>query len=257
MRIKRAAFSLTELLVVIAIALVLGSVALTAGWKAYQNSSLAISASNIRQLSIGSAAYLADHNQIFFPYRATDPSAPNGTTWWFGFESATSAGLPEGERILQPNEGPLAGYVPAGIRPDPSLRLGGKSFKPKYKFGYIGVGYNVLLGGGWTGTTTRLNALQLPKPGQIVVFSTSAQVNNFQSPASASNPMLEEFYGIDQREVTVHFRHAGNAMVAFANGSAGFLPMDPSTLDTRAPKANVGRFAPKNSTKYLLPDPAQ
>jgi hypothetical protein len=39
--------------------------------------------------------------------------------------------------------------------------------------------------------------------------------------------MIEEFYGIDQKEVTVHFRHGTNAMVAFANGSAGFLPMHP------------------------------
>ena len=65
--------------------------------------------------------------------------------------------------------------------------------------------------------------------------------------------MIKEFYGFDQNEVTVHFRHAGFAMVAFANGSAGLLEMDESTRDRRAPKANVGRFAPVGSTKYLRP----
>ncbi len=253
MRVRKTAFSLIELLVVIAIVLVLGSVALTVGWKVYESSSLAISASNIRQLSVGGAAYLADHNYVFWPYRAAKEDEPTGTNWWFGLEPSGGTTV-EGERVLLPNEGPLGGYIPAGFRPDPSLRLGGKSFKPKYKFGYIGMGYNILLGGGWLGVGKLTNALQLSKPGEIVVFATSAQVNNFQSPASPSNPMLEEFYGIDQREVTVHFRHHGNAMVGFANGSAGFLSMDRSTLDTRAPKANIGRFAPKGSTKYLLPE---
>ncbi len=50
---------------------------------------------------------------------------------------------------------------------------------------------------------------------------------------------------------TVHFRHHGNAMVAYANGSAGFLPMDESTRDKRLPNANVGRFAPVGSKDHL------
>jgi hypothetical protein len=40
-------------------------------------------------------------------------------------------------------------------------------------------------------------------------------------------------------------------MVAFANGSAGFLPMHTGSGDKRAPDAKVGRFAPKGSFKYL------
>jgi hypothetical protein len=79
-----------------------------------------------------------------------------------------------------------------------------------------------------------------------VVFATSAQVYPFREDA-----VIEEFYGIDQKEVTVHFRHNSQAMVAFANGAAGFLPMDPSTRDAKAPEANVGRFAPVGSNKHL------
>ena len=63
--------------------------------------------------------------------------------------------------------------------------------------------------------------------------------------------MLEEFYGVDAKEVTVHFRNNGKAMVSFASGNAGFLDMDESTRDPRMPKANVGRFAPVGSTTYL------
>jgi hypothetical protein len=151
--------------------------------------------------------------------------------------------------------GPLGAYMPRSFRPDPSFGFTGKPFKPKYKFGYIGVAYNVHLAGERSGRAlwfTRATGPQplrywdLSNPAETVVFATSAQVYPFRKEA-----VIEEFYGIDEKEVTVHFRHNGQAMVAFANGSAGFLPMDPSTRDSKAPEANVGRFAPKGSTKYL------
>jgi hypothetical protein len=40
-------------------------------------------------------------------------------------------------------------------------------------------------------------------------------------------------------------------MVAYATGNAGFLPLDPSTLNRNAPGANIGRFAPRGSTLHL------
>ncbi len=69
---------------------VLGALLLAAGWKVYENSSLAVSANNIRQLAAGSSSYLADNNYVFWRYRFIDPSKPPGVTWWFGFEPATS-----------------------------------------------------------------------------------------------------------------------------------------------------------------------
>jgi len=165
----------------------------------------------------------------------------------------------EGNRTFDPQRGPLADYVPAALRPDPSFAFTGKAFKPKFRSGYLGVAYNVFLAtakgnrnDAWIGgRDTPMRLGQLARPDQTVVFATSAQVNTFQSPASASNPMIEEFYGIDDREVTVHFRHRGNAMVAYASGNVGFLPIDETTRDRRAPKASVGRFAPVGSTRYL------
>lgn len=248
-RAGQPAFTLTELLVALAIIVVLCSVAAPAVWGAYKTSSLAVSANNIRQLAAGAAAYLGDNNYTFWKYREAVPG--QGVRWWFGLESTASVTAPEGSRTFAADGGALSGYVSAGVRPDPSFAFGGKPFKPKYRFGYIGVAYNVLLGGGWLGNTTPLRYWDLQKPGEVVVFATSAQVNTFQKPASTKNPMIEEFYGLDERETTVHFRHNGQAMVAFADGSCGFLPMDPSTRDSRAPDANVGRFAPKGSTKYL------
>lgn len=219
--------------------------------KVYEASSLAVSANNIRQLAAGGVNYLAENNNVFWRYRGPGPDGRPGVAWWFGFEPASSLGAREGARTFDPELGPLGGYVPKGIRPDPSFALGAKAFKPKYRNGYIGIGYNVLLGGGFFGALPRAHAMQLPEPERTVVFFTSAQVNTFQAPATASNPMLEEFYGIDEKEVTAHFRHNGKAMVSFATGNAGFLPMEESTRDGRMPRANVGRFAPVGSSVWL------
>ncbi|MFM7373579.1 MAG: hypothetical protein ACKO39_00280, partial [Chthoniobacterales bacterium] len=88
----------------------------------------------------------------------------------------------------------------------------------------------------------------LRQPDKTVVFATSAQVNTFQKPASGGNPMIEEFYGFDDdrgKIPSVHFRHNGHAMVAYATGSAGLIKMDEATKDRRAPDANVGRLPPE------------
>lgn len=246
------AFTLVELLIVIGIISILGVITATAARKVYATSSLAVSANNIRQLAAGGMAYLADNNNIYWPYlQNNNPANGLGPTWWFGYETLSSKNKPEGQRDFDAAKGPLGGYLNKSLRPDPSFGLGGKAFKPKYRNGYIGAGYNVLLGGGFVGTAPRQHQLQLQEPSKVVVFFTSAQVNTFQSPASAKNPMLEEFYGIDEKEVTVHFRHNGKAMVSYASGNAGFLPMDESTRDNRSPTANVGRFAPSGSTLFL------
>jgi prepilin-type N-terminal cleavage/methylation domain-containing protein len=244
-------FTLIELLAVITVVLVLSMVAAGAGWKVYESTSLAISANNIRQLAAGGINYLADNNNVYWPYRQIDPANGTGVTWWFGFEPAASMNRPEGQREFDATKGPLGGYIPKGFKPDPSFALGGNAFKPKFKNGYIGTGYNVLLGGGFMGNAKRQHQLQIADASKVVVFFTSAQVNAFQRPATSRNPMLEEFYGVDESNVTVHFRHNGKAMVSFASGNAGFLEMDESTRDKRMPKANVGRFAPSGDTKYL------
>lgn len=253
---REKGFTLVELLAAAAIVLVLGTVVTAAGWKAYESSSLAVSANNIRQLAAGASSYLGDNNYTFWKYREGVPG--EGVRWWFGMEPISSLSSAEGTRTFDPSHGPLGAYVPAGMRPDPSFAFTGKAFKPKYKSGYLGIAYNVLLGNAqgnrsqaWIGIGEPLRYWELENPGQTVVFATSAQVNTFQKPATASNPMIEEFYGLDDREVTVHFRHRGSAMVAYASGSAGFLPIDPTTLDSRAPEAGVGRFAPKGSLLYL------
>lgn len=247
---RHKGFTLVELIVVTAVVLVLCAVAVPAVWGAYKTSSLAVSAGNIRQLAAGAAAYLGDNSYRFWPYRKTgQANGSKGTIWWFGFESSKSMTKPEGERTIDMENGPLGPYLPRSMAPDPSFRFAGKPFKPKYRHGYIGIGYNVILAGknGWMPSGgPPLSYWDLKNSGKTVVFATAAQINSFQKPASAANPMIEEFYGFDDdrgKIPSVHFRHNGYAMVAYADGSAGLVPMDPSLMDKRAPDANVGRLA--------------
>ena len=249
---KEPAFTLVELVVVAATTVILCAVAAPAVWGAYKTSSLAVSANNIRQLAAGGAAYLGDNNYRFWPYRRDgEVDGTKGAIWWFGFEPGKSLGKPEGQRTIDMDHGPLGPYVPRNIAPDPSFGFAGTPFKPKYKHGYIGIGYNVMLSGenGWTprgGLPLRYWDLQ--QPDKTVVFATAAQVNTFQKPASARNPMIEEFYGFDDdrgKIPSVHFRHNGHAMVAYATGSAGLIKMDKNSMDRRAPEANVGRLSPE------------
>jgi prepilin-type N-terminal cleavage/methylation domain-containing protein len=246
-------FTLLEVIVACALIVVLGLVAAPAVWGAYKTTSLAVSAGNIRQLAAGGAAYLGDNNYRFWPYRRKgEQGGSKGTVWWFGFESSKSLSKPEGERTVDMDRGPLGPYVPRNMAPDPSFGFAGTPFKPKYKHGYIGVGYNVVLsttntnGDGWLpsgGEPRRYWDLQHPE--KTVVFATAAQVNTFQKPASPRRPMIEEFYGFDDdpgKIPSVHFRHNGHAMVAYATGAAGLVPMDEATRDARAPEANVGRL---------------
>lgn len=228
-------FSFTELVVLLAILSLFLILAVPAAESLLASSSDAASAHVIEQLNAASQSYLAEHGMTYWPYKA---SAPGGVQWWFGFEPEASLNSPEGSRWLDLNRGPLGPYIAAsgGMARDPSFARAGKVFKPKYGSTHFAYGYNLLLQGS--------NQTTLAQPGQVPVFATCAQVNTFQSPATPDHPMIEEFYYFDATERTVHFRIGGSAMVGYADGSAGYLPMLPGTLDQRLPDANIGRLDP-------------
>jgi hypothetical protein len=259
---RRQAFTLVEMLVTLGVMVFLTFIAVLVGKGVWERSAVAVSAANLRSLAAGAQSYLAENNRQFWPYRenvvAGQYGVPGtGVRWWWGFESTASLNAGEGRRDFDASLGPLGAYVPKGTRPDLGFAVRAAAFKPKYRHGYIGIGYNVLLGGSGFNPPSKtrpqpaMSYWQLSNPARVVVFTTSAQVNTFQAPASTSKPMIEEFYGIDHRERTVRFLYGDTALVAFADGSCGFLPIDESTRDTRMKEANIGRFAPVGSTKHL------
>lgn len=253
---RTAAFTLLELLVVITLIAVLAALLLPVLERIREPMWRGVCAHSLQQLGAAGAAYRAEHDGSFWKYRE---DRRDGTDWWFGFETAESRSLSEGERTLDLSRGPLGPYVlrSGGVSSDPAFLHCGPRHKPKFQNGNFGYGYNALLGGGALGRGRLARQSNFPHAAQIVVFATCAQINTFQAPASADHPMIEEFYLIDQREITVHFRFGGKALAAMLDGSVRELPIDPSTLDGRMPKAQIGRFAPVGSTLYLAEPPEQ
>ena len=236
MKVK-GAFTLVELLVVIAVVAVMAALAVPVFQSAQLSGSQVVATSALRQCSIAGSLYLADHNNRYWPFRQDDAA---GTTFWFGYETAADENRPEGERTIDYSRGALGPYSGGlhDVHPDPQFTRLAATFKPKFKDGYFPYGYNDLLAG--------KAQFAIPQLHERVVFATSAQVNTFQPPASPAHPMLEEFYMVDNFNVTASFRYHGQALCAFADGSVGFADPQPGTLDQRLPNAGVGKL-PKAS----------
>jgi prepilin-type processing-associated H-X9-DG protein len=246
---QSGAFTMVELLSIIVIVAILALLAAPVASRVKIATSKTISAHSLSQLITAGRGYLSEHEGWFWPYAEYKKE---GTQFWFGWEDIASQRRPEGEREVDFSQGPLGPYVitAGGVRTDPSFAAYGSRLKPKFKNGNYGYGYNEVLGNdGVTGKPR--NVMQAQSSTDIVVFATSAQVNTFQKPASARNPMIEEFYLINASETTVHFRHGGKALAAMLDGSVREFEMDPATRDKRMPDADIGRFAPRGSMKFL------
>jgi prepilin-type N-terminal cleavage/methylation domain-containing protein/prepilin-type processing-associated H-X9-DG protein len=238
-------FTLIELLAVMVILGVLMTLLAPATSAVKRQTTLATSSSALRQLSIAAQTYLTENNGRFF--RGLEKLPTGDLQWWFGFESASSPKT-EGQRVLDKSKGPLGPYIAdsAGTVPDFAFTSMGASFKPKFKNGYFGFGVNTRLTGGAYGDTNTIPLLlnQIPRPGQIALFATCGQINTFQSPASGKNPMLEEFYFFNTTDCanTIHFRHSGNAIVAFADGTQREVLGNRASFNSRLPSACIGNL---------------
>jgi len=236
------AFTLLELLVVVGIVSILAGLSLAALAKTKSIAQGAYCANSLRQLGAATQMYLTDNNHVFFNYYQ---GVPGGRLWYFGFETTASLSSPEGSRTIDVTQSPLYPYVlnVGGIEVCPAFPYGQAIWKPKYKGASWGYGFNTFLSG--------TNSLIRTQPSQVIVFGDCAQVNTFQAPATPKNPLVEEFYMLDNVSLTAHFRHGALANMLFLDGHVQGLPMYPGTLDTRIPSQNIGRITPVGSMLYL------
>ena len=148
----------------------------------------------------------------------------------------------EGQREFDATQGALWPYFQErGIEVCPSLNRASPLFKAKARGAAYGYAYNQLLGP--RGLPGRVLS-SVARPGGVATFADGGQVNDFQEPASAEHPMLEEFYYFDTNSVsaTVHFRHHGRAQAAFADGHVGTEPPEPGSEDRRVAGQVCGRL---------------
>jgi prepilin-type N-terminal cleavage/methylation domain-containing protein/prepilin-type processing-associated H-X9-DG protein len=250
-RLKRAgprdghAFTLLELLVVMAIIAILAAMLLPALTRARSSAQRADCTSNLRQLGIAAELYWDDNGENCFSYVFAPTNY--GAIYWFGWIGPG----PEGQRAFDLSSGAIYPYLHGSdVRLCPSLQYALKQFKLKADGVVFSYGYNFYLS--VAAGRPPINALGLRQPAQTALFADAAQVNNFQAPASPSNPMLEEWYYVDletnyssaNNYPNGHFRHSRKANVVFCDGHVGPETFIAGSIDPKLPSQFVGQLRP-------------
>ena len=235
-------FTLIELLVVLAIIGVLLALLLPVLGTARTAARRTVCASNTRQMAAAMTLYTGDHGGMIFPHREDIPGGGGGgggggVLWWFGFEPAGGP-TAEGSRILDRTRGRLFPYYgqPDSVEICPSFPSDSTNYKPKFITNWATYGPPLMLVN--PSDPTRLDAVT--RPSDTLAFVDSAQVNNFQAPASPSNPMFEQWHWVHTTHAGVLYSHGGVANTSFIDGHVRALTPTPG-IASPFPEAPIGR----------------
>jgi prepilin-type N-terminal cleavage/methylation domain-containing protein/prepilin-type processing-associated H-X9-DG protein len=235
---SRRAFSLVELLIVIAVVAILAAIVLPTLGNAKLSARRITCVNNLRQLGLASQMYWDDHDGDAFRYMMGVSNG--GTIYWFGWIEAWVPGN-EGQRAFDVAAGALYPYLGGrGVEVCPSLDYNSRLFKAKATGAAYGYGYNLHLSAPATHPPLKMN--RVTRASDIALLADAGQINDFQEPASADNPLIEEFYYINDTEPTVHFRHNRRANVLYCDGHIDVERPLAGSIDTRLPSELVGRL---------------
>lgn len=243
----RDAFTLVELLVVIAVIGILAAMLLPVLGRGRLSAQCAVCQSHLRELGMATQMYWSDNAGNSFAYDAG--STNNGVLYWFGWISNSGG---EGHRPFDLSTGALYPYfngLDVRLCPSPVWKL--PQFELKGTNVIFSYGCNSFVFGG-PGHPI-LKAAQIMRPAGAVIFADAAEVNNFQPPASLSNPLFEEWYYVDletnysspQNYPNTQFRHGQKANVTFADGHVELEGCVSGSIDRRLPALLIGQLPPQ------------
>lgn len=241
-------FTLVELLVIVAVVAILASL-IWPPFSSAKNKAKQIQCfGHLRQLGIAAQLYWDDNGQRAFPYlskRLTD-----GQVYWFGWLQSGR----EGHRRFDPVQGALWPYLQSqGIELCPSFHYQHPKYKHKATGASWGYGYNLHLSPNAAQTPmskeATIHTFQIRRPTEITLFADAAQINDFQPPASFANPLVEEFYYVNDggpAYANGHFRHRFKANAVFVDGHIDALEPAPKSQDLRLPEMFLARLPKQN-----------
>lgn len=239
-------FNLIELLVVIAIIAVLVALLLPALSRAKSRAHTTTCISNLRQLGVATQLYWGDNADQCFRW-VTSGMTNNGKIYWFGWIENG----PEETRAFDLSFGALHPYLKGSdVRLCATLYAASSKLKLKGNNFIFSYGYNYNLSA--PAIATPVSANRIRNHSQLVLYADAAQANDFQAPAAADNPLLEEWYYLETATnfssnyyyAHGHFRHNRQANVTFADGHVAREKMTPGSLDRRLPEQNLGQLSP-------------
>jgi prepilin-type N-terminal cleavage/methylation domain-containing protein/prepilin-type processing-associated H-X9-DG protein len=248
---KAHAFTLIELLVTIVIIAVLASLSLAAINAVRAQGDSARCTSNLRELSAAALAYVSENNGQYVAAQE-----PTNRVRWHGVRGSTSG-------QFDPTRGPLAPFLGHNgrVKLCPALVRVLKG-KQSFEDGTGGYGYNAAYIGGTPADSFKSERLaNVPAPARVVMFADCAfpRAGGLQEYAYAEPWQSVDMTGRLNGPLapSVHFRHNGNANVAWCDGH--ITSEKPTKIGARnsyggdASKWAIGWFGPSDDNGWWNP----